>query len=237
MLTISEFSPSVESGNALGQRFDLPVMNPLSVTTSERSQSLPARVVREMEILDSMHLGVMVVSSQLELLYCNLKAKNICRSYLQEADALPIKLMDACKRFMVEADEESSEPLILECYPVPGRKLLIQISWMQEPLRRSRSHQLPANQRCMLIVIKDCYEAIMANMKREQKRYGLTEREAQVWMMLDLAFSYQEVADQLGISLNTVKTHVKNINLKRRNHPQDSRLWFCVEPDWLDGEA
>jgi DNA-binding CsgD family transcriptional regulator len=237
MLTISEFSPSVELGNAVSQRFELPVINPLSVTTSERSQSLPARVVREMEILDSMHLGVMVISSQLELLYCNLKAKNICCNYWQETKALPVKLLDACKRFMVEADEELSEPLILECYPAQGRKLLIQISWMQEPLRRSLSHQPRSNQRCMLVVIKDCYEAIMANMKREQKRYGLTDREAQVWMMLDLAFSYQEVADQLGISLNTVKTHVKNINLKRRNHPQDSRLWFCAEPDWIDGEA
>jgi DNA-binding CsgD family transcriptional regulator len=224
MFTISEFSTSSQSQNDLAL---WPIAGPRSTTPPERSHSLPERVVREMEILDSMHLGVMVVSSELKLVYRNLKAQNICQDLLREIQGLPPKLVDACDRFIADRDRDQSDPFVWECYPMPGRKLHVQISWMdQQGLLKA----MP-DQPYMLIVIKDCYQALMAKTRRSQKRYGFTDREAQIWMMLDLSCSYQEIAAQLGISLNTVKTHVKNINVKRRNQPTQDRLWFVEDQD------
>ena len=46
----------------------------------------------------------------------------------------------------------------------------------------------------------------------EQK--GLSEREYQVLQLIAIGYSNQEIADQLFISLSTVKTHVSSILLK-----------------------
>jgi DNA-binding CsgD family transcriptional regulator len=192
--------------------------------TPKRNNALPERVVREMAILDAMHLGVIVVSSELKLVYRNLKAQAMCQAFWQESEDLPQRLVYVGQQFVAESDrldpnDPLDDPFVWECYPVSGQKLHIQLSWMA-PIK-----SLP-NQPYMLIVIKDCYEDLMAKTRRDQKSYGFTDREAQIWMMLDLACTYQEIAESLGITVNTVKTHVKNINVKRRNKPQRSRLWF-----------
>ncbi len=49
----------------------------------------------------------------------------------------------------------------------------------------------------------------------EQKQYGLTDREAEVYKLLSQSHTYQDIANILYISLNTVRFHVKNINLKK----------------------
>lgn len=46
------------------------------------------------------------------------------------------------------------------------------------------------------------------------KRFGLTKREEEVAALLVVKYSYQEIADQLAISLPTVKTHIQNIYQK-----------------------
>jgi DNA-binding CsgD family transcriptional regulator len=206
---------------------DQPISSFLDTTATERGKPLPERVVREMEILNSMPLGVMVVASDLQLIFRNLKAKEICQEFLQETSNLPKRILEACELFMTDNELYQSDPFVLECYPSQGRKFHIQISWMDQSLLEP----LP-QQAYMLVVIKDCYEDLMVKTRRAQKRYGLTDREAQIWMMLRLDCSYQEIADRFAISLNTVKTHVKNINVKRRNHPPQSRLWWVeVEDD------
>ena len=42
----------------------------------------------------------------------------------------------------------------------------------------------------------------------------LSEREIETLKLIAAGMSNQEIADKLFISLNTVKTHLKNINLK-----------------------
>lgn len=50
--------------------------------------------------------------------------------------------------------------------------------------------------------------------KQNFKNYGLTEREQQIAELLFQGFTYKNIADQLFISLPTVKTHVSNIYKK-----------------------
>jgi DNA-binding CsgD family transcriptional regulator len=54
------------------------------------------------------------------------------------------------------------------------------------------------------------------NMARaEAKKYGLTNRETEIWLLYRANYSYKEIATALYISLNTVKKHMKKIHTKR----------------------
>ncbi|RFZ94856.1 DNA-binding response regulator [Mucilaginibacter conchicola] len=55
--------------------------------------------------------------------------------------------------------------------------------------------------------------------KEDQNNYDLTEREIEVLSHLSKGLLYKEIADLLGISLNTVKNHCKNIY--KRLHVQN----------------
>lgn len=49
----------------------------------------------------------------------------------------------------------------------------------------------------------------------EAIRYGLSPREADVWELHRIGYTYQEIATQLHIALNTVKKHMKNTYAKQ----------------------
>lgn len=51
-------------------------------------------------------------------------------------------------------------------------------------------------------------------LRRMQKQFGLTPREAAVGLLLAQGFSNKEIADRLEITLNTVKTHVAAVHAK-----------------------
>jgi len=61
-----------------------------------------------------------------------------------------------------------------------------------------QTHQKEINQHQLLIL-------------EQLKPYGLSEREEEVLMLIAQGFKNQEIADKLFVSLNTVKTHTKNI--------------------------
>ena len=50
----------------------------------------------------------------------------------------------------------------------------------------------------------------------DNKRYSLTPREANVWQLRQQGATYQEIAQELVISVNTVKKHLKSILAKRQ---------------------
>jgi DNA-binding CsgD family transcriptional regulator len=49
----------------------------------------------------------------------------------------------------------------------------------------------------------------------EVDQYGLTPRQAEVWLLRRANYTYKEIAAELYISLNTVKKHMKDIQAKR----------------------
>jgi len=68
-----------------------------------------------------------------------------------------------------------------------------------------------------------------------QKRYGLTDREVQVLHVLCHGKGNAEIADTLFIDVETVRSHLKNIFTKTRQHKRAAlmarvvHLWAGVE--------
>lgn len=176
-------------------------------------------------LVDFLRFGILLVTHDLELIYNNQTVSRIFDNLsIHAPNGIPQALINYCNQFMEEADEYDTIPLIIDCQPRKSRLLRWQISWLSEAIPEAQG------KRCMLVVVEDCYNDLLIQMQRDQRRYGLTDQEAKVWVMLKFGMSYQEIADNLSIKLNTVKTHARNIYNKQRNHrPQAPRLWFLED--------
>jgi DNA-binding CsgD family transcriptional regulator len=71
-----------------------------------------------------------------------------------------------------------------------------------------------------LVTIEDRQQSTHNAALTDVKKYGLTPREAEIWLLRRANYSYKEIADRLFITLNTVKKHMKNIYAK-----QEGNLW------------
>ncbi|MGG6270351.1 helix-turn-helix transcriptional regulator [Leptolyngbya sp. AN03gr2] len=163
-------------------------------------------------LLEAMPLGVMVLASSLSMVYCNDKAKALCDRLRNEEDELPISVCQLCQR-LIQA--ESSEPLIME-YQEQDLFFRLQARWIN----------LSTPQPLLLVLIEDCHESMRNELAIEQDKYELTDREAEIWFLLRQKYSYQDISTLLNISLNTVKTHVKNIYAKRKSLANDRKIWY-----------
>jgi DNA-binding CsgD family transcriptional regulator len=159
-------------------------------------------------ILEQMPQGVAVLSPQGSPLYLNRLGHQICDRFTVTLEGISLwqsivqALPQDCRRDLIVQDVQ----------PVQGQ--VIRLQWMSVTVGDRRTVSDPA----WLLLMEDRNARLLGEMRQEQQRYSLTEREAQIWVLLKLDHSYQDIAHQLGISLNTVKTHVKNVYVKRRNH-------------------
>jgi len=57
----------------------------------------------------------------------------------------------------------------------------------------------------------------------------LTSREADVLRLLARGCTYSQVSDQLGVSMHTVESHVKNVYRKLEVHSARAAVWRATE--------
>lgn len=68
----------------------------------------------------------------------------------------------------------------------------------------------------LLVTLEDCNLYSQSIAIADAKKYNLTDRERQVWQLRRANLSYKEIANQLYITINTVKKHIKNIHAKQQ---------------------
>ncbi len=85
-------------------------------------------------------------------------------------------------------------------------KLRIRAQWLQQD----------GNGDNLIVTLEDCNESSQNIAIADAKKYGLTEREAEVWLLRRANLTYKEIAQQLYITINTVKKHLKNIYAKQQ---------------------
>ncbi|MBM0743206.1 response regulator transcription factor [Phormidium sp. CLA17] len=90
--------------------------------------------------------------------------------------------------------------------------------------RQATSHEARSP---IVVFLENCDEVLQEDLRVQRKKYDLTERESEIWLLLRKEHSYQAIAETLQISLNTVKTHVKNIYAKRRSCQDQETFWCC----------
>jgi DNA-binding CsgD family transcriptional regulator len=179
-------------------------------------------------LLGSIREGVLVVSRTLQPVYLNCQAKEICQQLQETREGiLPIAVTEACHRLMRE-EGESVEPLVVEYQERAGQCVRLQVRWISFNSATSEKSAISekGDQAYILILLEDCYASLREELALEQKKYDLTDREAEIWMLLRQEYTYQDISDILQISLNTVKTHVKNVYAKRKSLFGQRKVWF-----------
>ncbi|PSB31822.1 helix-turn-helix transcriptional regulator [Stenomitos frigidus] len=193
-------------------------------------------------LLESLNQGVIVTSRSMQPLYWNSKARVLCQ-HLTGSEFPPLELpaavSEVCHRLMRE-EPVGDRPFVMECQAAAGQTIRISARWLDLTAQRdnviphaavSGSLQAPEfgrqRQPYMLVLLENCNDLLQEELRIERKKYDLTEREAEVWMLLRQDYSYQDIAKMLQISLNTVKTHVKNVYAKKRSCQGREKFWCC----------
>ncbi len=171
-------------------------------------------------LVDALPKGLIVLSQDRTLVYWNQNAKRLCQK-LSTAQRywtlLPTIVSELCEQVL--ASRSGYEPMLLE-YQTPERSSFrLTASWLSQTAGDSLDFAIDL-QTYILVTVEDRDEVLRQDIQVEQKKFQLTNREAEVWLLLKQEYSYQAIAKALHISLNTVKTHIRNIHAKR--HPYQS---------------
>lgn len=168
------------------------------------------------QLVESMREGILLISETLEPTYLNLKAKELNHQLWNGCapfTALPPILLNISRQLFKQLPP-TNEPFVLD-YQVSE----VQIVRIRACLFTDRLTPDTNESDCcpyILVFLEDRNDRLAEDLRIEQQQYDLTERETEVLRLLRCSYSYQNIAETLHISLNTVKFHVKNIHSKKR---------------------
>jgi DNA-binding CsgD family transcriptional regulator len=170
-------------------------------------------------VIESFVDGILVLTPQGGLVHTNEYARRICNklkaekiqsSYRQQsaANLLSEDIWRVCECLIESRELFPDEKIIIESEIKKSNSLELRI--------RARWLELEeSNQRFLLVTLEDLGQTSESIAIADAKKYGLTDREAEVWLLRRASFSYQEIAEHLYITINTVKKHMKNIHAKQ----------------------
>jgi DNA-binding CsgD family transcriptional regulator len=156
--------------------------------------------------------GIMILTPEIKLLHINEYASRICNYFasgINTQQLIPEEISNICLS-LVESREIFPESNIFMEHEVEksSKKFRIRARWLEID-DNFNSH--------IIITLEDCNFANQSVAIQDAKKYGLTERETQVWLLRKANLSYKEIAARLYITINTVKKHLKSIYAKQQD--------------------
>jgi DNA-binding CsgD family transcriptional regulator len=167
-------------------------------------------------ILEGFIDGVLILNEQGEQIHANDCARRICdqlRQRTSSVNSIPQPIWHVCESLIESRDLFYDQTLIIESeFSLDNSATFrIRVRWLE--LGESERPYL-------LVTLEDRLQSTKSAAIVDAKKYGFTDREAQIWLLRKAKHSYKEIAAQLFITINTVKKHMKNIYAK-----QQSDIW------------
>ncbi len=162
-------------------------------------------------VIESFVDGIFILTMQGELVHANERARCICQELTEAIDKgeVPSEIRRICQSL-----SESRQ-----LFPSQNISIESEINTQSEAKIRVRARWLQANESnndYLIVTLEDRKQTNQSMAISEARKYALTEREAQVWLLRRANYSYQEIAKELYITINTVKKHLKNIYAKQQ---------------------
>ncbi|NJN90128.1 MAG: helix-turn-helix transcriptional regulator [Leptolyngbyaceae cyanobacterium SL_5_14] len=157
--------------------------------------------------------GILILTDQGEVVCTNCCARQICESLSQDdsnSSFAPSRVWRICQLMI---DSRTLYPdhifMIEDEIELGGLDTIrIRVQWID-----LESSDRP----CLLVALEDRYQSAKKMAIAERQRYGLTDRESEVWLLRRANCTYKTIAAKLHITVDTVKKHIKNIHAKRQD--------------------
>lgn len=164
---------------------------------------------------EGMWQGVLILNAKREIVQANSRARELCKQLLQSTqgrpegnNSVPEVIWNVC-RFLISSRQDFPEDRVIPEDEISLENLAhvkISAQWLDVN---------DSEESYMIVTLEDRTETLRNLARWDAHRYGLTVREAEVWLLKCQGYSYDEIAAELYISRNTVKKHLKSITLKR----------------------
>jgi len=154
------------------------------------------------QVIENFMDGILVFTEQGKLVQVNDSARRICTQLIQKEfqfNEVPKPILQICQ-VLVNSLIESE--LVVD----KATKLRV----------RSCRIESPGVAPYLLVILEEYSQSMRNRAIAEAKTFGLTPREAEVWLLRRGGYTYDEIAAELYITLNTVKKHLKSIHSKRK---------------------
>ncbi len=148
-----------------------------------------------LQVIDALDIGVLVIDRARALRFANAVAREALRDLGGQGMLLP-PVLDRCLEGSVEARLEGFSPGV-GVDAGEGRQYLV------------RWRELDHGDRLMLLVLPAQRSGALSCQIRE--RFGTTIQEARIAVLIRNGRSNQEIADELALSISTIKTYVSRL--------------------------
>jgi DNA-binding NarL/FixJ family response regulator len=159
-------------------------------------------------VLESFVDGILVLTDQQELHYANTTAQELCFQLTGKSEVLPDIIWQACQALIDSRDLYPNQPIVLESEVASATvNLRIRVQWLQLDTVASP---------CLLVRLQDQNQAAQGLAIAEAHTWKLSPRETEVWTRRRASNTRKQIAADLYIAEDTVKKHLKNIQIKRQ---------------------
>ncbi len=162
-----------------------------------------------LSVLEGLVDGVLVLHPNGDILYANTPATDIVRSL--GSSRVPSEVWRSCEALIESREVFGDQVVVIESeLKLNEQSYRVRVQWMQLD-----------QETCLLVRLEDQQRSWSSLALTEAKQYGLTPREAEVWSLKRCNLSRKEIASRLYITIDTVKKHLGNIQLKRQAHSEE----------------
>jgi DNA-binding CsgD family transcriptional regulator len=174
-------------------------------------------------ILESLIDGVLITKELDNIIYSNTIAQQLCRQIHPEVEnpKSPKSSTSSTSNVKPHIPDEilKLHALMLED---PAQALILEseltIDHQPYRIRVQRIDLETSGENCLLTRIENQAQSHRYQAALEAQQYGLTSREAEVWSLRRQDLSRQQIAQKLHVSIDTVKKHLGNIQMKRQSY-------------------
>ncbi|MBP5977293.1 helix-turn-helix transcriptional regulator [Brasilonema sp. CT11] len=164
------------------------------------------------EVIEGLQDGILLLNDTGELIHANTSACSIVSEINQDSsnsNCIPPAIWCLCETLLENRSVIAKKTMIIshEIVVDKSKVFSVRVRWLN--LEKCNSSYL-------LVSMENKYESLKNLAIVEVAKYKLTPREAEIWYLYRIKFSYKEIAEQLYISMNTVKKHMRNIHAKRQ---------------------
>jgi DNA-binding CsgD family transcriptional regulator len=154
--------------------------------------------------------GILILTEQGKVVYANHCARQLCRQLMQDfshTGIVPQQIWHICQMLTESRSLFSEHFVILEDEICTSSTVIrLRVRWIKLS---------SVDQPCVSVTLEDRSQSLKNAAMAEARKYGLTAREAEVWLLRRCNCTYKAIAAELHIAIDTVKKHIKSINAKR----------------------